>query len=129
MTTRRQFPAIPYTSEQTSEEARRAFEEAPHPSGRERTEAVTLHDDVRGESRRRLARAMASVHGRLRAHGDLRVGLEDNFYLPDGRMAASSGELVEAGVKLIRLSGRALATPEEGRQIPWPVGEPGQTTP
>lgn len=49
--------------------------------------------------------------------GDLRVGLEDNFYLPDGRMASSNGELVEAGVKLVRLSGRAPATPEEARRV------------
>jgi len=28
--------------------------------------------------------------------GNFRVGLEDNFYLPEGEMAKSNGELVDA---------------------------------
>jgi uncharacterized protein (DUF849 family) len=49
--------------------------------------------------------------------GNVRVGLEDNFYLPSGGMAASNGELVEAAAKLVELSGRAVATPEEARSL------------
>lgn len=42
--------------------------------------------------------------------GELRVGLEDNFYLPDGRMAASNGELVEQAARMIRERGLTVAT-------------------
>lgn len=41
----------------------------------------------------------------LELGGDLRVGLEDNFYLPDGTMAQSNGELVTAGLELMRSMG------------------------
>ena len=49
--------------------------------------------------------------------GNVRVGLEDNFYLPSGEMAASNGDLVEAAAKLVELSGRAIADPERARQL------------
>ena len=49
--------------------------------------------------------------------GNVRVGLEDNFYMPDGRMAASNGELIEAAASIVRLSGRSVASPEEARGI------------
>jgi 3-keto-5-aminohexanoate cleavage enzyme len=55
--------------------------------------------------------------------GDVRVGLEDNFYLPGGEMARSNGELVEAAVDMIKLSGRQVASLEETRAILWPDGE------
>ncbi|RMH41476.1 MAG: 3-keto-5-aminohexanoate cleavage protein [Deltaproteobacteria bacterium] len=54
--------------------------------------------------------------------GDIRVGLEDNFYLPDGRMAQSNGELVDQAVELVKLSGREVATVEDARAILWPDG-------
>jgi 3-keto-5-aminohexanoate cleavage enzyme len=54
--------------------------------------------------------------------GDIRVGLEDNFYLPSGQMAASNGELVEQAASLVKLSGRAVASVDEARQILWPEG-------
>jgi uncharacterized protein (DUF849 family) len=54
--------------------------------------------------------------------GDVRVGLEDNFYLPDGQMATSNGDLVSAAVELIRLSGRVPATVDEARAMLWPNG-------
>lgn len=47
--------------------------------------------------------------------GDLRTGLEDTFYLPDGSRAKSNGELVEALVRIAREVGREIATPEEAR--------------
>lgn len=52
--------------------------------------------------------------------GDIRVGLEDNFYLPNGEMARSNGDLVEEAVRLVKLSGREVATVRDARQILWP---------
>ena len=49
--------------------------------------------------------------------GNIRVGLEDNFYLPNGDMAKSNGELVEKAVELTRLTGREVATVEEARVL------------
>ncbi len=49
--------------------------------------------------------------------GNFRVGLEDNFYLPNGTMAKSNGELVEAGVNLAHSMGREVATIEEAREM------------
>jgi uncharacterized protein (DUF849 family) len=52
--------------------------------------------------------------------GDIRVGLEDNFYLPGGEMARSNGELVDAGVRLVELSGRSVASVDDARRMLWP---------
>jgi len=49
--------------------------------------------------------------------GNLRTGLEDTFYLPDGRKAHSNGELIAAIVALARAAGREIATPAEARQM------------
>jgi 3-keto-5-aminohexanoate cleavage enzyme len=49
--------------------------------------------------------------------GNFRVGLEDNFYLPNGEMAKSNGECVEWGVKLARMMGREIASIEETRKM------------
>lgn len=49
--------------------------------------------------------------------GDLRVGLEDNFYLPDGTMATSNGELVARASRMARDVGRYPASPEQARQL------------
>jgi uncharacterized protein (DUF849 family) len=54
--------------------------------------------------------------------GDIRVGLEDNFYLPSGQMAGSNGDLVGEAVKLAKLSGRDVASVDDARQILWPRG-------
>ena len=54
--------------------------------------------------------------------GDLRVGLEDNFYLPTGEMAKSNGELVAAAAQLDKLSGRSVASVEDARRLLWPSG-------
>ncbi len=48
--------------------------------------------------------------------GNVRVGLEDNFYLHPGRMASSNGELVEKAVRMIRDQNRRPATVEECRE-------------
>jgi len=49
--------------------------------------------------------------------GNVRVGLEDNFYLPDGAMAKSNGDLIEAAARLVQLSGRSVASPAETRSL------------
>lgn len=56
--------------------------------------------------------------------GNFRVGLEDNFYLPNGEMAKSNGECAEWGVKLARMMGREVATIEETRAM---LGIPSRT--
>ncbi len=48
--------------------------------------------------------------------GNVRVGLEDNFHLPEGTMARSNGELVERAARMVRDQGRAVATVEECRK-------------
>jgi uncharacterized protein (DUF849 family) len=47
--------------------------------------------------------------------GNVRVGLEDNFYLEEGRMAKSNGDLVERAVHLVRDLGHGVATAEAAR--------------
>jgi len=48
--------------------------------------------------------------------GNVRVGLEDNFYLPDGVMARSNGDLVERAARMVRDQGRDVASVEECRK-------------
>lgn len=49
--------------------------------------------------------------------GNIRVGLEDNFYLPTGEMARSNGDLVEKAAAMVRDVGRQVATVEEARAM------------
>ena len=49
--------------------------------------------------------------------GDIRVGLEDNFYLEKGQMAGGNGDLVSAAVKICREAGKQPASVEEAREI------------
>lgn len=49
--------------------------------------------------------------------GHVRVGFEDALMLERGVPAKSNGELVEKVVKLAKLLGREVATPEEAREI------------
>lgn len=48
--------------------------------------------------------------------GNVRVGLEDNFYVSPGVMARSNGELVEKAVRMVRDMGREVATVEQCRE-------------
>ncbi len=51
------------------------------------------------------------VHRRMaELGGDVRTGLEDTFYLPDGTKPGSNGPLVEALVRIVREAGREPAT-------------------
>jgi uncharacterized protein (DUF849 family) len=47
--------------------------------------------------------------------GNVRVGLEDNFYLSSGAMAKSNGELVEKAARMVHDQGRQVAAIEECR--------------
>jgi 3-keto-5-aminohexanoate cleavage enzyme len=50
--------------------------------------------------------------------GNVRCGLEDNIYLPDGEtMARSNGDLVEITARMVRDTGRKVATVDEARKI------------
>jgi len=49
--------------------------------------------------------------------GHLRTGLEDTFYLPDGRRSDSNGPLIEALANVARESGREVASPAEARML------------
>ena len=57
--------------------------------------------------------------------GSIRVGLEDNFYLPDGEMARSNGDLIAKARQLTIDSGRRPATVEEARAL---LGVPARAT-
>ena len=47
--------------------------------------------------------------------GNIRVGLEDNFYLREGQMAPSNGALVEKAARLVGELGGAVASVAEAR--------------
>lgn len=49
--------------------------------------------------------------------GNIRTGLEDHLYLPNGEMASSNGAMVEVAARMTRDVGRTPATVEEARQI------------
>jgi uncharacterized protein (DUF849 family) len=49
--------------------------------------------------------------------GNVRVGLEDNFYLPDGAMARSNGDLIARARRMIEDVGRRVATVAEAREL------------
>ncbi len=49
--------------------------------------------------------------------GMLRTGLEDTFYLPNGDHTSGNGPLIQALAECARRSGRAVASPDEARQM------------
>jgi uncharacterized protein (DUF849 family) len=49
--------------------------------------------------------------------GNVRTGLEDSFYLPNGDLAKDNGQLIEALVGIAREVGKEPATPTEARMI------------
>ena len=57
------------------------------------------------------------VSAALTLGGSIRVGLEDNLYLPDGRMARSNGELIAKARQMTEDIGRRAATAEEARAM------------
>jgi 3-keto-5-aminohexanoate cleavage enzyme len=59
--------------------------------------------------------------------GNVRVGLEDNFYLPSGEMTSSNGGLVDAARRIVELQGRRVAGPAEARAILSLPAEPDRS--
>jgi uncharacterized protein (DUF849 family) len=57
------------------------------------------------------------VGAALALGGNVRVGLEDNFYLPDGEMARSNGDLVAQARRMAEGTGRRAATVAEARTL------------
>ncbi len=49
--------------------------------------------------------------------GHVRVGMEDNLYLSKGVMAQGNAQFVEKAVRIAKEIGRAVATPDEAREI------------
>jgi len=49
--------------------------------------------------------------------GNVRVGLEDNFYLPDGEMARSNGDLIARARRIVEDVGRPAASVAEAREL------------
>jgi 3-keto-5-aminohexanoate cleavage enzyme len=65
--------------------------------------------------------------------GNIRVGLEDNFYVEEGKMAKSNGDLVEKAIRLSRDLGREVASIAEARaqlgleELPRPAPSLGRS--
>ena len=57
------------------------------------------------------------VGAALTLGGSIRVGLEDNFYLPDGEMARSNGDLIAKAREIVENAGRRVATVAEAREL------------
>jgi uncharacterized protein (DUF849 family) len=57
------------------------------------------------------------VAAALTLGGSIRVGLEDNLYLPNGEMASSNGELIAKARQLTEDLGRRPATVQEARAM------------
>src|SRR6476620_3046350 len=49
--------------------------------------------------------------------GNVRAGLEDNFYLPDGEMARSNGDLIAKARQMAHDVGRRVASVDEAREL------------
>jgi 3-keto-5-aminohexanoate cleavage enzyme len=64
-----------------------------------------------GRGQWRLVAAAAALGG------NVRVGLEDNFYLPDGSMAGSNGDLIARARRMVEDVGRRVATVAEAREL------------
>jgi 3-keto-5-aminohexanoate cleavage enzyme len=57
------------------------------------------------------------VAAALTLGGSIRVGLEDNLYLPDGSMARSNGELIAKARQMTEDMGRRAATVQQARAM------------
>jgi uncharacterized protein (DUF849 family) len=69
--------------------------------------------EVIGVSREQWLLVMAAVT----LGGNVRVGFEDNFYLPTGEMATSNGALTAAAAEIVRTAGREVASSDEARAL------------
>ena len=59
----------------------------------------------------------ALISAALALGGNVRVGLEDNFYLPNGEMARSNGDLVAQALVMTEAAGRRVASVAEAREL------------
>jgi uncharacterized protein (DUF849 family) len=66
------------------------------------------------------------VAAALTLGGNVRVGLEDNFYLPNGEMARSNGDLIAEARRMTEAVGRRPATVAEAREL---LGVPKRSEP
>jgi 3-keto-5-aminohexanoate cleavage enzyme len=85
----------------------------PHAAGGGGSGATKSHWAVIGISRQQWLLVAAA----LTLGGSVRVGLEDNLYLPDGEMARSNGELVAKARQMAEDVGRRPATVQEARGL------------
>jgi uncharacterized protein (DUF849 family) len=76
-------------------------------------DGVAAHWGVIGISRAQWTLIAAA----LSLGGSIRVGLEDNLYLPDGAMARSNGELIAKARQMTEDAGRRPATVDEARAL------------
>jgi len=88
----------------------------------EQVPPVTHEWGVIGISREQWSLVAAA----LSLGGNVRVGFEDNFYLPDGEMARSNGELVAQARRMTEDVGRRPATVAEAREM---LGAPRREPP
>lgn len=79
----------------------------------EQLPAGAHHWGVAGISRPQWSLVAAA----LALGGNVRVGLEDNLYLPSGEMARSNGELIACARRMTEDTGRRLATIAEAREL------------
>jgi 3-keto-5-aminohexanoate cleavage enzyme len=89
------------------------FGEGPFGPGADSVGAGHSHWGVIGIGRDQWRMVAAA----LTLGGSVRVGLEDNFYLPNGQMARSNGELVAKARQLTEDCGRRPATVEQAREL------------
>ncbi|HEX3615095.1 MAG TPA: 3-keto-5-aminohexanoate cleavage protein [Solirubrobacteraceae bacterium] len=76
-------------------------------------EQIRNHWGVIGIGREQWAMIAAA----LSLGGSVRAGLEDNFYLPDGTMARSNGELIAKARQMAEDAGRRPASVAEARAL------------
>jgi len=66
--------------------------------------------------KRRLQKLCSKKDAKCDPSGNVRIGLEDSIYMPDGSLATNVAQ-VEKIVRITREIGREIATPEEAREI------------
>jgi len=130
---RDQCPAIPYTPAEYAAESRRIVDEGGEPlhvdcvmgvvggappTARNLAAMVDnipagAHWGVIGISRDQWMLVAAA----LTLGGSIRVGLEDNLYLPNGEMARSNGDLIAKARQMTQDVGRRPATVSEAREL------------
>ena len=102
---------------------------------RTRTRGGVDGEDVDGAPRARSHWAVIGISRKqwelvaaaLTLGGSIRVGLEDNLYLPDGAMARSNGELIAKARQMTEDIGRRPATVHEARQLLGIASRAGNT--